>query len=141
VIARSLKGKIVVFAVFFIGIASGVLITNFYETRVTGTSPALTDNRDRRSRAERDISKVHDYLGLSEEQRRQVNQILEETRDEVRKFRQETQPRFREIQEQSQARIRAILTEDQRVKYDDFRQNLQRRTRDRDAGRERSRPK
>jgi len=141
VIARSVKGKIVVFAVFFIGIASGVLITNFYETRVTGSSLSVNDNPDRRSRAQRDISKVHDYLGLSAEQRQQVDQILEETRTEVRKFRQETQPRFREIQNQSQDRIRAILTEDQRKKYDEFRKDLQQRTRDRDSARDRLRPK
>ena len=138
-IASSLKGKIIVFAIFFVGIATGVLITNFYETRVTGTGPATSGTRDRISRAERDISKVHDYLGLNEEQRQQVNKILEETRNEVRQFRQETQPRFRSIQEASRARIRAILTDEQRQKYDEFRKNLQLRSRgrasDRDGGR------
>jgi len=105
-IRRSIKGKILVFAVFFIGIASGLLITNFYETRVSGTTLAVPRIRDRNSGAQRDISKVHDYLGLTGEQREQVNRILEETRNDVRKFRQETQPRFRAIQQQSQARIR-----------------------------------
>ena len=138
-IAYSLKGKILVFAVFFIGIATGMLITDFYETRVTGA--ALPRNtRDRASRAQRDINKFHDYLGINEEQRQQVNKILEETRNEVRNLRMETQPRFRSIQEQSQARIHAILTDEQRQKYDEFLQNLQRRNRDRDSDRGRSSP-
>ena len=38
-IARALKGKILVFAVFFIGIVTGMLIVNFYETRVSGSTP------------------------------------------------------------------------------------------------------
>ena len=139
-IARSLKGKILVFTVFFIGIVTGVLITDFYETRVTGTSPGAPDARDRASRSQRDITKVHDYLGLNDEQRQQVNKILEETRNEVRKLRQETQPKFQVIQEASQARIRAILSEEQRQKYDEFRRNLQRRNRDRDSDRGRTRP-
>ena len=133
-IARSLKGKILVFSVFFIGIATGILITNFYETRVTGTPLPAVDTRDRAVRAQRDIAKVHDYLGLNAEQRRQVTTILEETRTEVRALREETQPKFRVIQEKSQNRIRAILTEEQRKKYDEFLRNLQRRNRDRGRG-------
>ena len=35
-IVRYLKAKILVFAVFFIGIATGVLIANFYTTHVAG---------------------------------------------------------------------------------------------------------
>ena len=35
-IARSVKAKLLVFAIFFIGIATGMLIANFYTTRVTG---------------------------------------------------------------------------------------------------------
>ncbi len=136
---RSLKGKILVFAVFFIGIATGVLITDFYETRVAGMAPG-TGTRDRASRAVRDVSKFHDYLGLDQKQRQQVNEILDETRNEVRTLHKDTQPRFQSIQEESRARIRAILTEEQRKKYDEFRQNLQRRNRDRDSDRGRSRP-
>ena len=138
-IARSLKGKILVFAVFFIGIVTGVLITDFYETRVTGMAPP-SDTRDRASRAQRDIKNVHDYLGVNEEQRQLINKILEETRTEVLKLHEETHPRFRSIQEESQARIRAILTEEQRQKYEEFRQNLQRRNRGRDSDRGRPRP-
>ena len=62
-IARALKGKILVFAVFFIGIATGILIANFYETRVAGQTGA-TDIRDRGGNGQRDVSRVHDYLGL-----------------------------------------------------------------------------
>ena len=133
-IARSLKGKILVFTVFFIGIATGMLILNFYETRVSGSRLDPADTTERVSRAQREVTKFHDYLGLSEEQRAQTHKLFEEMRGDIRKLRAETQPKFQSIQEQSRAKIRAILSEDQRRKYDEFLQNRQQRNRDRDRG-------
>ena len=131
-IARSFKAKILVFAIFFMGIASGVLIANFYTTRVAGSRP------DAPQRAQRDINKFHDYLGLNQEQRNQVNRILEDARSEFRKLRQETQPRFQAIQQESRTKIRAALTAEQREKYDEFRrkQDERFRNRNRDANRD-----
>ena len=45
-IARSLQAKVLVFAVFFIGIATGVLIADFYEARVTGSRPEPAPSPD-----------------------------------------------------------------------------------------------
>jgi hypothetical protein len=136
--ARSLKAKILVFTVFFIGIATGILIANFYQTRVTGTREERNSG-DRAQRAQRDVNAFHDYLGLNQEQRQQVNKILEETRAEFQKLRRETQPRFQAIQEGSRTKIRAILTPEQRVKYDEFRrtrdQRFKNRVRDSDHDR------
>ena len=128
-IARSLKGKVLVFTVFFIGIATGVLIANFYTTRVTGspdTAPGV-----RAQRAQRDINKFYDYLGLNQDQREQMHKIGEETRHEFQTLRQETQPRYQAIQEESRKKIRALLTEEQRVKYDEARRNIEERRRNR----------
>jgi hypothetical protein len=134
-IARSLKGKILVFTVFFIGIATGMLILNFYETRVSGSRLDPVDTTERVSRAQREVTKFHDYLGLSKEQREQTRKLFEEMRGDIRKLRAETQPKFQAIQEQSRAKIRAILNEDQRRKYDEFRQEREeRRNRDRRDG-------
>ena len=116
-IATSLKGKILVFVVFFIGIASGVLIGSFYDSRVLGTQ---ADTADRPERARRDVNSFHDYIGLNEQQREQVTKVLEETGAEFRKLRKQTQPQFEELQKTSQAKIRALMTEEQRKKYDEF---------------------
>ena len=67
-IARALTGKILVFAVFFVGIITGMLIINFYETRVAGSPPDTSDRRGRSSELQRDVNRVHDYLGLDEAQ-------------------------------------------------------------------------
>ncbi len=137
-IARTLQAKVLVFAVFFIGIATGVLIANFYDARVTG-SRTETVPSDRAQKAQRDISKFHDYLGLNGEQRDQVNKILEDTRHEFQELRKETQPKFQAIQQASRGKIRELLTEEQRKKYDEFRrrQDERMKNRGRDAGRDR----
>jgi hypothetical protein len=129
-IARYFKAKILVFAVFFIGIATGLLIANFYTTRVAGAPD--TNSQDRAQRAQRDINKFYDYLGLNPAQREEMRKIGEETRHEFRELRKETQPRFEAIQEQSRAKIRALLNDEQRRKYDEFRAKMDARRRNRD---------
>ena len=144
-IARSLQAKILVFAVFFIGIAAGVLIANFYDSRVTGgpRPEATNDRAQRQQRAQRDINKFYDYLGLNQGQREQARKVGEETREAFRKLREETQPRFQAIEDESRSKIRTLLDDEQRAKYDEFRrqrdERMRNRNRDRkngDAGRD-----
>ena len=137
-IARTLKAKAFVFVIFFFGIASGILIANFYTTRVTGSAATSNQPGDRTQRAQRDINKFYDYLGLDEPQREQMHKIGEETRREFQELRKETQPRFEAIQEKSRAQIRAILNDEQRAKYDEFRRKMdaRRQNRDRDKNKE-----
>jgi hypothetical protein len=118
-IARSLKAKVLVLAVFFTGIATGVLIMNYYETRVTGARNNA-DRTTRAERAQREVDRMSNYLGLTEDQRAQVNQILESTRTEFRELQKQTRPQFDAIQEGSRTKIRAILSDTQRQKYDEF---------------------
>ena len=125
-IVRYLKAKILVFAVFFIGIATGVLIANFYTTHVAG-APDATNSQDRAQRAQRDINKFYDYLGLNQAQREEMHKIGEETRREFRDLRTETQPRFQAIQDASRAKIRQILNDEQLKKYDEFRRKADER--------------
>src|SRR2546426_5603235 len=120
-IARSAQGKILVFVVFFVGIATGVLISNFYETRVATGTDATAAAPARVQRAQRDINKFYDYLGLDQKQREQFKKIGEETRSEFKKLREETQPKYEAIQQESRTQLRALMNAEQRQKYDDFR--------------------
>jgi hypothetical protein len=129
-IARNFKAKTLVFAVFFVGIATGVLIANFYTTRVAGAPD--TNSQDRAQRAQRDINKFYDYLGLNQTQREEMHKIGEETRRQFREFRKETQPRYEAIQEESRAKIRALLNDEQLKKYDEFRRKVDERRKNRD---------
>ena len=129
-IARSIKAKLLVFAIFFVGIATGILLANFYTTRVSG-SPDAANNSPQR--AQRDINKFYDYLGLDAAQREQMHKIGDETRHEFQELRKETQPRYEEIQERSRVKIRAVLNDEQRAKYDEFRRNMDERRRKRES--------
>jgi hypothetical protein len=132
VIERSFKAKVLVFAIFVLGIGAGVLLANFYTTRVAG-STAPPNVPDRNQGAQRDINKFYDYLGgVTPEQREQMHKIAEETRREFQELRKETQPRFEAIQEASRAKIRAVLNDDQRKKYDEFRKRMDERRRNRE---------
>jgi len=132
-IARTIKAKFLVFTIFFLGIGTGVLVANFYTTRVNGTADSTNqaDGAQRAQRAQRDINKFYDYLGLDQAQREQMHKIGEETRHEFQDLRKETQPRFEAIQEESRAKIRAVLNDEQRAKYDDFRRKMDERRRNR----------
>ena len=136
-IARTFKAKVLVFAIFFMGIATGVLIANFYTTRVT-SSPDTGNPPERAQRAERNVNQFYEYLGLDEAQREQMRTIGEETRHEFQELRKETQPRFEAIQERSRAKIRGVLNDEQRTKYDEFRRERdeRRRNRNRDGNRD-----
>ena len=130
-IARSVKAKFLVFAILLIGIVTGILISNFYTTRVLTGSPDPASPPDRTMRAQRDINKFYDYLGLDQAQREQMHKIGEETRHQFQELRKETQPRFAAIQEKSRVKIRAVLNEEQRTKYDEFRRRMDERRRNR----------
>jgi hypothetical protein len=122
-IARSLKAKALVFAIFFVGIATGAVMGNFYATRVALSA----DGPNRTQRAQGDINRFYDYLGLDQDQRSQMHKIGEETRQKFQALREETSPRYQAIQEESRARIRAVLNDAQRAKYDDFRKRMDER--------------
>jgi len=128
---HNFKAKILVFTVFFFGIATGVLIANFYTTHVAG-APDTTNSQDRAQRAQRDINKFYDYLGLNQTQREEMRKIAEETRHQFRELRKETQPRYEAIQEESRAKIRALLNDEQLRKYDEFRRKMDERRKNRD---------
>ena len=129
-IVNYLKAKILVFGVFFVGIATGLLIANFYTTRVA-SAPDTVNSQQRAQRAETNINKFYDYLGLNQNQREEVHKIAEDTRRQLHGFREETQPRLQEIQDSGRAKIRMLLNDEQRKKYDDFIQKKDQRIKER----------
>ena len=129
-IVHYLKAKILVFGVFFIGITTGVLIANFYTTRVA-SAPDTANAQEREQKAQKDINKFYDYLGLNQAQREEVHKIGEDTRRQLREFREETKPRLQEIQDKGRSKIRMLLNDEQRKKYDDFHRKKDQRLKDR----------
>src|SRR5215831_9741065 len=132
-IGSSGKAKALVFTIFLLGIATGVLVANFYTTRMVGAPAPAANAPENTQRAQRDINKFYDYLGLDQAQREQMHKFGEETRREFQALRQETQPRFKAIQEATRAKMRTVLnTDEQRKKYDDWRKRMDERRRNRE---------
>jgi hypothetical protein len=122
-ITRSVVGKILVFAVFFIGIATGAVLNNVYRTRVVAPSEVSGNRGDRPSpqeRAKRDLDDMFRYLGVGQTQQDQIRAILGEMRTDFRHLREEVDPKFRAIEEGSREKIRAVLNDEQRQKWDEF---------------------
>jgi len=129
-IARTALGKILVFAVFFIGIATGAVVDNVYRTRVGAAEPTVNrrgpsgpNGPNSQDRWRRDRDAMDKYLGLNQAQQEQVHKILEETRNDLRELREQVDPKFRAIEESSRDRIHAVLTEEQRRKLDEYRES------------------
>jgi Spy/CpxP family protein refolding chaperone len=120
--AGAAKAKLLVFAVFVVGAVTGALVDNVYQTRWSVDADSAPEQKSRR-----EMDRVYDFLGLTDEQREQWRVITEESQAEFnkllaenRKLTEPNQPRFEALQERTRGKIRAILTEDQRKKYNEF---------------------
>ncbi|HEX4998692.1 MAG TPA: hypothetical protein VFY29_10715 [Terriglobia bacterium] len=129
-IANALKGKIVVFSIFFLGMVAGAFGFYLYETRILENATAA-EPADRQQAARRDYKKFHEYLGLTEDQQKQVDEIMHGMGAESRKLFEPIRPKVEALREQSRDEIRAILNEDQRVKYDQWRAERANRSKNR----------
>ena len=115
-IAGALKGKMLIFSVFFLGIVSGAILTNLWETRVSSSVVTGDPKTSNQVKADRDVNRFNEYLGLTAEQKTQMSQILKESRPEYRKLFDQMDA----LRKQNRSQIRAILTDDQKKKYDAF---------------------
>jgi Spy/CpxP family protein refolding chaperone len=120
VISSATRAKLLVMAVFVVGLVVGAVIDNVYETRWRA------DRESRRS--PREVNQVYyDQLELTPEQRQQFQSIVEASRpdfdklfNENRKLLEPNNKKIAELQEQTRTKIRAILTEEQAKKYNEI---------------------
>ena len=119
-ISSATRAKLLVLAVFAVGLVVGAVIDNVYETRWRA------DRESRRS--PREVNQVYyDQLELTPEQRQQFQSIVEASRPdfdklfaENRKLLEPNNKKIAELQEQTRTKIRAILTEEQAKKYNEI---------------------
>jgi Spy/CpxP family protein refolding chaperone len=121
VISSATRGKLLVFAVFVVGLLTGGLIDNVYKTRWR------TEAESGRRSPQQVNQQLFDLLELSKEQRQQFLSILESSRPDFEKLfadnRKLLEPNRRkaaDLQEQTRTKIRAILTEEQAKKYNEY---------------------
>jgi hypothetical protein len=125
----SLRGKLLVFSVFFAGMLAGVMGAYVYETRMDIS--ALAAAADKQQATQSASKKLAEYLELDAPQEQQVEEIMRTTGAEARKLFEPIRPEIESLREQSRARIRAILNEPQQEKYDQWRAERAARSRPR----------
>lgn len=120
-ISSATRGKLLVFAVFVVGLLTGALIDNVYQTRWR------SDGESVRRSPQQLNQQLYDLLELNAEQRQQFQSILDASRPdfeklfaENRKLLEPNRRKAAELQEQTRAKIRAILTEEQAKKYNEY---------------------
>ena len=125
-ITRSVQGKLLVLAVFLIGIATGVVSASIYRSCNVESARAADnhqqDNLTPQERFKQRFDRMANYLGLDQDQRAQIQKISEETRNQFRELSAKTEPQFKAIEESSRDKVLAVLNEDQRRKYKEFRE-------------------
>ena len=127
VTANATKGRILVFAVFFLGMLAGALGFYVYETRFAESAIAA-EVGDRQQAAKRAYKKLHEYLELNEGQRKQVDEIMRNMGAESRKLFDPIRPQVEALREQSRQQVRDVLNDEQKIKYDEWRAERQNRS-------------
>ena len=118
---RTVQAKLLVLAVFVVGVLTGAILMDVYETRVFSSD----------DRGGGGVSYV-EYLQLTEAQEADVAAILEGTRDGFRELRAQTRPLYEQLRENTQNQIRELLTQPQQALYTEWIEDLRQRTRDRE---------
>jgi hypothetical protein len=111
-----LKSWLVIALVFVVGFAAGVVATrgvvrNFVQQTVNNPDHV-------RELIERRLTR---RLDLDASQQEKVHTILIESQGEMRTLRGEFRPRFMTIVTNTEERVSAVLTDEQRVRYDEVR--------------------
>lgn len=114
---------------FLAGVAAGVAIDRQFRDPAPVEPPKQVTQDNRRDRGDRGttIERFADELGLTEEQRAEIDPIIDETRDRMDDIFAPVRPAYRAVVDSARSRIEAILTPEQVTEY--------RRLLDRDYGR------
>ena len=119
---RSRQAKLLILAVFVIGVLIGGVLTELYESRL----PSIAQSPDAdRQRPEGNFQRFEDFLELDEEQSAQLDTILRDSRERYRELQSRTRPMYRDLTEQSNTEIRGILTDEQLVLYEEWTRRIE----------------
>ena len=116
--ASQTKARVIILAVFILGIAAGGFSTNLYE-RLTNTGPARTD-RPQGKTTDYVLDKLNNRLGLSSDQQKSIREILQTTFDQYGEIKKDIEPRLDVVRQQGRQRIRELLRPDQLPKYEEM---------------------
>jgi protein CpxP len=105
-------------AVFLVGGAAGAAVDRTLLVDRSVSSDQGRRSGDRADRRRSYLDWLAAELQLSEQQKTEVQAILEQHREHVSQVWGEMRPKYEELQEQARAEIRALLSEEQMAAYD-----------------------
>ena len=109
--------------VFLLGAALGGMLGYVFAHRSyadAAMTPAMTDQAKRQQKVEH----LAQELGLSNEQKQQLDVVLTDVRAQYRAIRKTTDPQIDQLHQKGRERIRAILTPEQKPKFEEFLKKL-----------------
>ncbi len=106
---------------FAAGTAAGVAADRFHllpgTARAEETTASGEERREGRRERQTTIERFADDLGLSAEQRAEIDEILDHYRASVRFLWSEVRPRYRTVIDSARTQIEAVLTPEQVIDY------------------------
>jgi len=128
--AKVIRWKLIsgLLLVFVLGILAGSVGTGFYlKHRLV---PLIKEPRARKSFIMKRLSKK---LDLTPDQQTKIEPIVNQMIEKRREYYRKTRPEIKTIMDQGFSKIKAELSEDQKKKLDELRENFKKHRRDRDA--------
>jgi Spy/CpxP family protein refolding chaperone len=107
--------RVAALAIFLLGFAAGALTLNVYHHRQMRQQAMMSARPSR-------FEQLTEQLGLTREQKTQVEQILGEARSRIGEVRKQSLPQMKEVREQTDERLKAVLTPQQWEKFQQVRQ-------------------
>lgn len=122
--ASQTKARLLVLAVFLIGVAAGALSMNLYQR---AANPPVEAQADSARPQDHILRKLKERLELSEDQQHRITAILDDTFGKYRELRQEMEPqikgykpRFEAVRQQGRDRMREVLTAEQLPMFEEM---------------------
>jgi Spy/CpxP family protein refolding chaperone len=109
---------VAVLGLFLLGVVIGGLAMHLYQANRLAPPP----DRPMGSGMHGPLfqERLHRHLELTEEQRREVAEIMQQAQEEGRRMHEEMLPRVHELIESAQEEMREILTPEQRERFDEI---------------------
>jgi hypothetical protein len=117
--ASQTKARVIILAVFVLGLAAGALSTNLYQ-RLTNSGPARPDRPHGGKPTDYVLDKMNNRLNLSPDQQASIREILKGTFDQYDGIKKDIEPRMDVVRQQGRQRIRELLRPDQLPKYEEM---------------------
>jgi len=117
--ANQTKARVIVVAVFVLGLLAGGLSMNLYQ-RITNASDTHAGRPHGAKPQDYVLEKMNNTLNLTPDQQSSIREILKGTFEQYGDIKKDIEPRLDVVRQQGRQRIREVLRPDQLPKYEEM---------------------